>query len=56
MIKWRAGIEIRGVQYRKNFDRFEDAVKYRQYLEERYFEPIKEKFNNMKEGNNNENL
>lgn len=51
--KWRAGIEIRGVQYRKNFDRFEDACKYRQYLEERYFEPIKEKFNNMKEGNNN---
>ena len=42
--KWRACLELRGVQYRALFDKFEDAVKYRKWLEDTYFEPIKEKY------------
>ena len=46
--KWRACLELRGVQYRKDFDNKEDAIKYRKYLEEKYFEPIKERYKEMK--------
>lgn len=42
--KWAAQLLIRGKQYRKLFDRKEDAIKYRQYLEKEYFDPIREEY------------
>lgn len=48
--KWQADIVLRGVsRERKLFDNKEDAILWRQYLEEKYFEPIKAKYREEKE-------
>lgn len=35
--KWRVQLQNKGISYSKIFETFEDAVKYRQYLENLYF-------------------
>lgn len=43
--KWQADIVLRGESLeRKMFDNLEEAIQWRKYLEQKYFEPIKEKF------------
>lgn len=41
--KWIGGVKIRGVDKKKRFEKFEDAVEYRKALEELYIEPLLEK-------------
>lgn len=41
--KWKASIQIKGKHIGKEFDKFEDAVMYRKYLEDEYFKPIIER-------------
>ena len=41
-MKWIGGIKIKGVEKKRRFDKFEDAVEYRKMLEELYLEPLLE--------------
>ena len=41
--KWIGGVKIKGVDKKKRFEKFEDAVEYRKALEELYIEPLLEK-------------
>ena len=42
--KWIGGVKIKGVDKKKRFEKFEDAVEYRKMLEELYIEPLIEKY------------
>lgn len=42
--KWCGGIEFKRKTYKKLFDTKEEAIKYRKYLENVYFEPILNKY------------
>lgn len=41
-MKWVGGIKIKGIEKKRRFDKFEDAVEYRKMLEELYLEPLLE--------------
>lgn len=49
--KWMAKLTIKGKVYKKRFDRFEDAIKYRKYLEDEYHKPLKEEYMKIKNSN-----
>jgi len=50
---WQADLVLRGVSMeRRYFKNKEDAIVWRKYLEEKYFEPIKEKYEQLKEQKN----
>lgn len=50
---WQAEITLRGRSVdRKLFKNKEDAILWRKYLEEKYYEPIKEKYKKLKETEN----
>ncbi len=46
--KWVAKLTFRKHTYLKEFEKKEDAIKYRKELEEKYFKPILEKYNTKK--------
>ena len=52
--KWRARIMIRRTDISKLFETKEQAIEYRKYLEEVYYEPVKQKFYEQKRGERNE--
>ena len=48
--RWQADITLRGKTIeRKTFKNKEEAIAWRKYLEEKYFDPIKEKFNQQED-------
>lgn len=42
--KWTANLIFQKKRYYKTFENKEDAIKYRKYLEDKYFKPILEKY------------
>lgn len=42
--KWRAKLIFQGKTYKKDFNKIEDAIKYRKRLEEKYYKPILDKY------------
>lgn len=45
---WIAYLTLKGHKFQKSFKEKEDAIKYRKYLEEKYFEPILKKHAKIK--------
>lgn len=55
--KWQASIRICGkATGTKNFDRLEDAVKHRQYLEDTFFKPFIEEYEAQKREADNDKI